>query len=63
MVEVSVLLTLLLRDYSWDLLPGQDLTYEYVPFPHPKSGLQIRFRRREAPAATLDESGREDRHA
>ncbi|WNG51448.1 cytochrome P450 [Archangium minus] len=45
MVEMSVMLTLLLKHYAWELVPGQDLEYLLVPFPQPKSGIQLRFRR------------------
>lgn len=46
MVEMSVMLALLLRGYAWALEPGQDLTYDLVPFPRPKSGIRLRFTRR-----------------
>lgn len=45
MVEMSVLLALLLKRYTWELVPGQDLTYALFPFPRPRSGIQLRFRR------------------
>ncbi len=44
MVEMSVMLVLLLKHYSWELTPGQDLTYTRIPFPRPKSGIQLRMR-------------------
>jgi cytochrome P450 len=47
MVEMTILLARLLRGYTWELVPGQDLRYTLVPFPRPKSGLVVRFRRRE----------------
>ncbi|HEY1011357.1 MAG TPA: cytochrome P450 [Herpetosiphonaceae bacterium] len=43
MVEMSVILALLLRGYRWELEPGQDLAYSFIPFPRPKSGIQVRF--------------------
>jgi cytochrome P450 len=46
MVEMSVMLALLLRHYTWELEPGQDLRYVMLPFPHPRSGIQVRFQRR-----------------
>jgi len=45
MVEMSVLLALLLRHYRWELVPEQDLTYVALPFPRPRSGIRLRFRR------------------
>jgi cytochrome P450 len=45
MVEMSVMLVLLLKHYAWELVPGKDLEYIQVPFPQPKSGIQLRFRR------------------
>ncbi len=45
MVEMSVMLALLLKHYTWELVPGQDLDYTLVPFPKPRSGIQLRFRR------------------
>lgn len=43
MVEMSVILALLLRGYQWELEPDQDLTYSFIPFPRPKSGIKARF--------------------
>lgn len=43
--EMRVMLALLLRAYVWELTPGQDLRYMMVPFPRPKSGLQLTFGR------------------
>lgn len=51
MVEMSVLLALLLKHYAWELVPEQDLTYALFPFPRPRSGIQIRFRRVDAASA------------
>ncbi|PTL82996.1 cytochrome P450 [Vitiosangium sp. GDMCC 1.1324] len=45
MVEMSVMLALLLKHYTWELVPGQDLEYTQIPFPKPKSGIQLRVRR------------------
>ncbi|MDY7228441.1 cytochrome P450 [Hyalangium rubrum] len=45
MVEMSVMLALLLKHYTWELVPGQDLQYVLFPFPKPKSGIQLRFHR------------------
>ncbi|MET0406120.1 MAG: cytochrome P450, partial [Cystobacter sp.] len=42
MVEMSVMLALLLKHYTWELVPGQDLEYTQIPFPRPRSGIQLR---------------------
>ncbi len=44
--EMRVMLALLLRDYQWELEPGQDLRYRHIPFPRPRSGVRVRFGRR-----------------
>lgn len=44
MVEMKIILSLLLRGYTWSLIADQDLTYRTLPFPLPKSGLQVDFR-------------------
>ncbi|WP_434391243.1 cytochrome P450 [Melittangium boletus] len=49
MVEMSVVLALLLQHYTWELVPGQDLEYVQIPFPQPRSGIQLRMRRLGAP--------------
>jgi cytochrome P450 len=46
LAEMSVVLALLLRGYSWELVPGQDLSFIPMPFPHPRSGIQVRFSKR-----------------
>lgn len=46
LVQMSVMLALLLRGYEWEPEPNQDLTYQTLPFPRPKSGIRVRFRRR-----------------
>lgn len=43
--EMRVMLALLLRHYVWELEPGQNLSYRHIPFPRPKSGVRVRFRR------------------
>jgi cytochrome P450 len=45
LAELGVVLSLLLRGYRWELVPGQDLSLVPIPFPHPRSGLQVRFSR------------------
>ncbi|HLL01830.1 MAG TPA: cytochrome P450 [Myxococcaceae bacterium] len=51
MAEMGVMLALLLKDYAWELTPGQNLEYTFIPFPRPRSGIQLTFRR-VAPART-----------
>jgi cytochrome P450 len=46
--EMRVMLALLLRDYDWQLVPGQNLDRRPIPFPRPKSGGIVTFRRRGA---------------
>lgn len=41
--EMRLMLALLLRGYTWELVPDQDLTYVMIPFPRPKSGVQVTF--------------------
>lgn len=48
MVEMRIILSLLLRYYEWTLLPDQDLSYRNFPFPLPKSGVQVHFKKRDA---------------
>jgi cytochrome P450 len=43
--EMRIMLALLLRGYAWELEPGQDLSYTMVPFPRPRSGLRVHFRK------------------
>jgi cytochrome P450 len=45
---MRVMLALLLRDYDWQLVPGQNLDRRPIPFPRPKSGGIVTFRRRGA---------------
>ncbi|OKH40442.1 cytochrome P450 [[Phormidium ambiguum] IAM M-71] len=35
----------LVRDYSWELLPEQNLELVTIPTPHPKDGLKVNFER------------------
>lgn len=44
--EMRVMLALLLRDYRWELEPGQNLSLRPIPFPRPKSGGRVRFESR-----------------
>lgn len=44
-LEMKLFAALLVRNYEWNLLPGQDLDMVRVPTPHPRDGLQVNFRR------------------
>jgi len=46
MVEMSAVLYEMVRSYHWKLLPGQDLSYAFIPFPLPKKGIHIQLERR-----------------
>lgn len=45
-LEMKLFTALLVRDYEWELLPGQNLEMVMVPTPHPRDGLQVKFWRR-----------------
>ncbi|MCA9980973.1 MAG: cytochrome P450 [Anaerolineales bacterium] len=54
MAEMRLTLAMLLQQYEWELVPDQNLTYDYLPFPRPQSGVRVYFRQRESrPAAKL----------
>lgn len=42
-LEMAVLGARLVRDYEWELVPGQDLGITPIPSPRPKSGLRARL--------------------
>lgn len=44
-LEMKILASYLLRHYTWDILPGQNLHQAYRPTLQPKGGLQVKFRR------------------
>ncbi len=44
--EMKILASYLLRHYTWEILPNQNLHMVYRPTLQPKGGLQVRFRRR-----------------
>lgn len=48
LLEMEIVLAMMLREYTWTLVPDQDLEFMYIPFPRPKNGLRVTFRRREA---------------
>lgn len=45
-LEMKIMLSYLLRHYTWELLPGQNLNTMYRPTLVPKDGMQVRFQRR-----------------
>jgi len=45
-LEMKLFAALLVREYEWELVPGQNLDLVMVPTPHPRDGLQVKFRRR-----------------
>ncbi|HUN09925.1 MAG TPA: cytochrome P450 [Aggregatilineales bacterium] len=44
-LELKIIASYLLRQYTWELLPGQSLDYVLFPTLRPKDGLKVRFRR------------------
>jgi cytochrome P450 len=46
-MEIKIFAALLVRDYQWELLPGQNLDRVVLPFSRPRDGLKIKkFSRR-----------------
>ena len=45
-LEMKILLSYLLRDYTWELVPNQNLNTVYRPTLMPKDGMKVIFRRR-----------------
>ncbi|WNZ46594.1 cytochrome P450 [Leptolyngbya boryana CZ1] len=45
-LEMRIFAALLIRNYEWELLPGQNLDLQMIPTPQPKDGLQVKFRRK-----------------
>jgi cytochrome P450 len=45
LTEMAIILSLMLRGYRWELVPGQDLSLVPLPFPHPRDGVRVRFSR------------------
>jgi cytochrome P450 len=44
-LELKIVLAHLIRDYHWELLPGQRLNMVHLPSPYPKDRLRVSFRR------------------
>lgn len=45
-LEMKVFAAMLVRNYTWELLPDQDLEMTVIPTPHPRDGLKINLSRR-----------------
>jgi cytochrome P450 len=45
-LEMHVLLALLLREFEWTLVPGQDLSFTEIPTPLPRGGLMFDLQKR-----------------
>ncbi|MEM9538580.1 MAG: cytochrome P450 [Cyanobacteria bacterium P01_E01_bin.42] len=45
-MEMKIFTAHLLRNYTWELLPDQNLTMKLLPILHPQSGLKIQFKKR-----------------
>jgi cytochrome P450 len=48
LMEAKIVAAQLLRNWTWDVLPSQDLSYSVIPSLHPRDGLRVAFRRRAA---------------
>lgn len=44
-MEMKIVASHLLRNYTWELLPNQNLTLDAIPTLHPTDGLLVNFRR------------------
>ena len=42
-MEMKIFAYYLLRNYTWDILPEQDLSLDPIPTLHPRSGLKVKF--------------------
>lgn len=42
-LEMKLFAAHLVKDYSWELLPSQNLEMILIPVPHPKDGLRVEF--------------------
>ncbi|AFZ32049.1 (+)-abscisic acid 8'-hydroxylase [Gloeocapsa sp. PCC 7428] len=45
-LEMKLFAALLVRNYNWELVPGQNLNMVMLPTPHPRDGLKVKFWRR-----------------
>jgi retinoid hydroxylase len=44
-LEMKLFAARLLREFDWQLVPGQDLSLVVIPTPKPRDGLKVRFQR------------------
>jgi retinoid hydroxylase len=44
-MELKIIAAKLLRHYSWNLLPNQNLTLDPIPTLHPRDGLKVKFQK------------------
>jgi cytochrome P450 len=44
-MELKIVAAKLLRDYSWELLPNQNLSLDPIPTLHPRDGLKVNFQK------------------
>ena len=44
-MELKIIAAKLLRHYSWELLPNQNLTLDPIPTLHPRDGLKVNFQK------------------
>jgi cytochrome P450 len=44
-LEMKLFAALLVRDYTWELVPGQNLERVVLPFSRPRDGLKVKFSR------------------
>jgi retinoid hydroxylase len=47
-LEMKLFAALLIRDYQWELVPGQNLERVVLPFSRPRDRLRVTFSRRSA---------------
>ena len=45
-LEIKLFAALLVRDHTWELVPGQNLERTVLPFSRPRDGLKVRFSKR-----------------
>lgn len=45
-LEMKLFAALLVRNYAWKLVPGQNLDRQVLPFSRPRDGLKVKFSRR-----------------
>lgn len=52
-LEMRIFAARMLQNFVWEIEPGQDLSYVFVPTPRPRDGLRVRFGRRGAVSGPL----------